>query len=67
MKIKHTTPWKVPNFGWTCDVYIGERSTVENDICQVWGNTYEQTKQRAEIIIKAFSKAKNIIKEFDYE
>lgn len=41
------------NYGYSSSIYTGKKSTVETDICEVWGKDKEEISQRLKLISKA--------------
>lgn len=39
-------------YGWTSDIYDGEKSSYKTDICTVWGKSKEELERRVMMICK---------------
>lgn len=51
--LKSTEPiFLEDKYGWTSDVYDGEKSSYKTDICTVWGKSKEELEQRVMMIRK---------------
>lgn len=53
--LKSTEPiYLDKKYGWCADIYQGEKSSAETDICIVWGSTEEELNYRVTMIKKSY-------------
>ncbi len=51
--LKSTEPIYLGRYGWSSDVYGGEKKSFKTDVCTVWGSTEEELNYRIAMIKKS--------------
>lgn len=53
-KLKSTEPIEVAEYGWTANIYEGEKWALHTDVCEVWGSTEKELNERVSVLKKSF-------------